>query len=334
LRKKFATVGHAKATTKAQVQTFFERCGPVYNFVGKAAKQHRLFVFSCDTFFEGAALASPQGKPWSTPAVLGANVDALLEFMIAQMGPADVLLIADGRSRACRKKVEVFAEKTRNMNEIWVVYKPTSRLGRSVFSSADTRETMWVSMPCNNTLIPCKTRDGYNVAGETSTHDTTYTGVEPMPWPAMPLISLEDKAKVHGVPPATPRPQLFDASLGLPLFWQERKTPSFWAQILRDLDAKAVFDLTPSGSLGRACLAEGVLYTALAKNAEHNSWLQNLFDRAAVSLIASSGSPLYEQDLSQLISDHFQDVLDQLHEQDACEDTVPDDQDATTNADA
>lgn len=327
MRKKFATVGHAKISTKAQAQSFFEKCGPVYQFVGKAGHAHRVFVFSADTFYEAGPLAAPQGKPWCTPPVWSATADPLLEFMLSQTGPSDILVLCDGRSKACRRKLDDYAEKARNVNEVWVIYKPTPRLGRSVSFASENREMLWVSLPVNRTLISCKPRSEYTCTGESSTHDSTYSGVEPMPWPAMPLISAADKEKVHGVAPAAPRGKVFDTSMGHPLFWQERKTPKFWMQLLVDLDAKAVFDLTPSGSLGRACLEKGILYTALAKNAEHNSWLQNLFDRHAMGIITTTGTTLYEQDLAQCVTDHFQDVLDQLHQQDACEDLPPEEED-------
>jgi hypothetical protein len=70
----------------------------------------------------------------------------------------------------------------------------------------------------------------------------------------LPLISAGDEEKVHGITPATPRHTSFDCSMGQPLFWQERKTVKFWGQLLNDADAKVVFDLTPSGTLGRMCL--------------------------------------------------------------------------------
>ena len=34
-------------------------------------------------------------------------------------------------------------------------------------------------------------------------------------------------------------------------------------------------------------------------------------------------TPLYELNLSTCVTEHFKDILDQLHEQDACEDEAP-----------
>ena len=71
----------------------------------------------------------------------------------------------------------------------------------------------------------------------------------------------------------------------------------------------------------------GIQYTCMAKNAEHNSWLQNVFDRQAVFVMTQNGSPLFEQDLATCINEHFKDVLDAVHQQDACKDMSPDDED-------
>ena len=67
----------------------------------------------------------------------------------------------------------------------------------------------------------------------------------------------------------------------------------------------------------------GIVYSCMAKNAEHNSWLQNMFDKNALQIITRTGTPLYEQDLSTCVTEHFKDILDQLHQQDACEDEAP-----------
>jgi hypothetical protein len=49
-------------------------------------------------------------------------------------------------------------------------------------------------------------------------------------------------------------------------------------------------------------------------------------DRHALQTITTTGSPLFEQDLAAAIREHFQDLLDQLHEADAQEDMAPEDE--------
>jgi hypothetical protein len=52
----------------------------------------------------------------------------------------------------------------------------------------------------NRTLWTTRERSGgFSAAEQCSTHGTSYTGVQPVPWGGLPLLSLPDKAKVMGV---------------------------------------------------------------------------------------------------------------------------------------
>ena len=118
-----------------------------------------------------------------------------------------------------------------------------------------------------------------------------------------------------------PRKAIYDTTCGLPMLWAERKSKKFWGQFLFDMDAKAVIDMTPgTGACARGCMDLGINYTCVVRSPEHASWLQNVLDRHALQNITESGQPLYEQDLSSCIKEHFQDVLDQLNEADELED--------------
>ena len=67
----------------------------------------------------------------------------------------------------------------------------------------------------------------------------------------------------------------------------------------------------------------GLPYVALARVQEHCLWLQSVWDRHALRAIGTSGSALHQQDLAQSIEEYFLEVLDQLNEQDAVEDSAP-----------
>ena len=194
-----------------------------------------------------------------------------------------------------------------------------------------------VSTPIARTQIPVKARSAIasqqgstasgQAAGEESTHDSTYTGVPPMAWQQMPRLTAKDKARIWGGSEEadTPRPELFDTSMGQPLVWQERKSPTFWQNLLTDLCAKTVVDYSPgSGSVARACMQMGIMYHGFAKNAEHASWLQNVLDRAALQVICTVGSPMHT-DLAEAVQEHFTDVIEELNERDRAEDAVPPD---------
>ena len=70
----------------------------------------------------------------------------------------------------------------------------------------------------------------------------------------------------------------------------------------------------------------GIHYSCVAKNPEHGSWLVNVLDRVALGQICKEGSPLYQQDLSVCLKEHFSEALDQLNEQDGAEETTIDGQ--------
>jgi hypothetical protein len=92
------------------LQAYFEKT-PVYNFVGKPCESHRVFVFNSELFAESKA------TPWSSAAELPNFADMYLEWIASQTGPSDVLLVADGRSRQCRRKIENLLEKARHQHE-------------------------------------------------------------------------------------------------------------------------------------------------------------------------------------------------------------------------
>jgi hypothetical protein len=315
LRKKFVHVGCQRATTKQHLQQYFEKT-PIFNFTGKPCESHRVFVFNSELFAES------QATPWTGATELPSSADIYLEWLAGQMGQSDVLLVADGRSRQCRRKIESMLDKTRHQHEAWIIYKPTKRLGRRVAFAADNKEMLLVSMPVARTQLVAAPRELFTHAGEESTHETTYTGVDAAPWGSLPLIQASDKEKIVGYVPAAPQGAVFDTAVGMPLFWQERKSVACLKALLADVQAKTVFDLTPgSGACGRAAMEMGLVYACVTRNPEHSSWLQNIFDRHALRGICTSGGPLHEQDLSQCIQEHFQEVLDQLNEMDNAADT-------------
>ena len=129
---------------------------------------------------------------------------------------------------------------------------------------------------------------------------------------------------ILGFDPCTPSHKLYDTTMGLPLFWGERKSEGLNTQILKDILATAVFDATPgSGQLARACLDKGIPYTGVAKNHQHAKWLINILDRYAIALVSKSGSAFYDADLATLAKEHFQDVIDLMGQQDLSQDSAP-----------
>jgi len=297
-RKKYATVSFSDVKTSQDVQKWFERHKAAHQFVGKAGESHRVFVFSADTFGKEGP------EPWRLTTEKK-DMAMCLEFMLRQTGPCDVLLFFDGRNANDRAAMATGVQSARNLCELWLTYRSTKRLGRRVAWASDSREIGWISLPVPRTSLAVKERgDGTSEWAE-STHDTVYSGVAPVPWDGLPMISAADKARVLAVRLSASTPdqsevpspptKIFDADRGMPLYWAERKPVEFWEDILWCLDAHQVVDLSPgSGSVGRACLRAGIQYVALCRTEAHATWVSNVLDREACELTVTNNTPLFE----------------------------------------
>jgi hypothetical protein len=291
-RKKFCSILSCRGNSAAAYQMLFERSDAyrVHNL--KATEAHRVFLFSAELWQECAS------QPWANPPDWSDATNFAMQFMVGQRGNSDVLIFCDGRSRSCRMELEKQTDGARYTTEFFVIYAPTHRLGRRVAFSSASCEVVLVSLPVNRTMWTTRERSGdFSAAGESSTHDTTYSGVQAVPWAGLPLLSAADKAKVNGVPEGSieqPRATMFDSAGGIPLFWQERKPVKLWKKMFEDLQARVVIDLTPGGGLAaRAAMEMGITYLGLTRTAEHNQWLTNVCDRNALRSAVTSGTALY-----------------------------------------
>eukprot|EP00973_Karenia_brevis_P089969 12400317-Karenia_brevis.AAC.1 len=104
------------------------------------------------------------------------DADILLDWVVIQTGPTDVLISFDGTSKACRKILKKRIEHVRYVHESWIVYTPTERLGRLVAFPSDNKEMAFVSMPVARSSIAIMPRDDtFQSAGESNTFQATYT---------------------------------------------------------------------------------------------------------------------------------------------------------------
>ncbi len=305
-----------RVMTVCKYEQLYEK-SKVYQFSGRPGESHRLFVFSAELHSEGS------DAPWATPVPWDPSMDTILSFFSSQNGPFDTTIAFDGRSRSCRRAIELVMEKRRHFCELWLVYAPTRRMGRKVCFASDNKETCLVSLPLPRTQMTVVKRQGnFNNIGEESTHDSTYTGVTPLAWGACQKFHAEPKQAILGFEPPVPNKKLYDTTMGMPLFWQERKNTAFWCQLLDDLMISAVFDaIAGSGQLARACLEHGVQHTGLAKNQAHAQILNKVMDRHALSLVGQTGSACHDADLAALVKEHFQDVTEMLDQQDLVADS-------------
>ena len=87
------------------------------------------------------------------------------------------------------------------------------------------------------------------------------------------------------------------------------------------LDLGGIIDMTPgSGVLATVAMKQHLPYLAIVRSELHQSYLQNILDRAALRNLADQESWLYNESLEALIQDHFAEVLAQPNEADLDDD--------------
>ena len=326
-RRKWVNFHAPRAWKEKELDAAFEASSAHTWDGGRATEKHRVFIFSADLIHES------EGPAWArTPEWHAALSEECCKFMQSKRGPADLLVFCDGRSRSCRNALEKLTQDARNQIELWATYQASSRLGRRVAWGSDNKEVIIMSFPVPRTQMPVKPRksnsDGVG-AGESTTHDATYSGVTPMSWAGMTLVTDGDKQKILGATAgketSKPRTRVFDTAFGQPLFWAERKTITCWENLLQDLNASMVVDCSPgSGTAARAALQLNINYFGLARNVHHANLLNNVADRQAVMMMRTAGNPLHHQDMAECISAHYSQLIASLETMANAKDTCPD----------
>ena len=125
-------------------------------------------------------------------------------------------------------------------------------------------------------------------------------------------ISVADKEKIF-TETTDPLPKKWsdNVPVGVPMFWGETKSDVTWNQLLDEVNADCVVDVTPgSGVLASACMARGTPYLGLVGHPQLLSWLTNVVDRSSCRYMCTTGNFLYQEDLATLLTELFADVVD------------------------
>ena len=164
----------------------------------------------------------------------------------------------------------------------------------------------------------------YTGSGEKDTHASTLSGVDPLTWWHMPLISHGDKKDVLGHVVENPQTKFYDTTMGQPLFWQERKSMAYWKNALQRFKIKKVVNLSPGcAMLERVCVEQSIHCTSVCKNATHSSWLLNVLDRAVLAAMVTKGTAVYDGDMKASIERLFHDIIERVKAQDTDENEMP-----------
>ena len=176
-----------------------------------------------------------------------------------------------------------------------------------------SRESGQICFPDARSRLSCKERGEFNACGETTTHDSTFTGVQHRHFRDLPTVAGIDKAAMTGRDV-----QAYDAKIeplimqGEPLYWTETKSVGFWCAVLHALDIAYVFDLTAgSAGMALACARAGVGYDGCAANEKHAAWLDNVIDHGILAAVTDPKSACHDKELKAKIESYFATAVEQ-----------------------
>ena len=282
--------------------------------------RNRVFLVSAD-LFPGCMPAGDKdfqlpAKRFTETAVPEA-FKALFTWVLSTKKSGDQIAFFDGRFRKLRRYVE---QQLANLDEkflveMWMVYKkpddndpryPTRKLA---FGNAN-RETILMYRPISRRSTTSQPRAQYNVCGEESTHDCTYTAVQLRTLGELPKLTAEDKKAMLGTEldiPSTYQDESIVAvaeEQGIPFSWLETKPVAFWTSFFDDMEFDDIFDCT----VGSAAAAIGAYYgnkqyDGICCNPLHKKWAGQIMNRAMFAVIADGGAKADKECIAKVM--HF-----------------------------
>ncbi len=284
-----------------------------------AGSAHRLVSLAADASWEC------EDKPWAAVPEWRDELGTITTNMLQHKTGVDVVIAHDGRSRTVRRELEdAYAAQAKHWVDMWMTFSPGQSKGRKVFMGANGVEAVFVELPTPRNTWTVEAVTEFQGAGEQDTHSNTLTGVDPLTWWQMPLISEVDKKLVMGHAVQKPGRKFYDATMGQPLLWNERKTMAYWKSVIKRFKIKKVLNFSPGcGMLERVCLELGIPCTAVCRNGTHANWLLNVLDRACMANIVTKGTAVYDAEIKASVERLFQDIIDRLKSQDDDENEMP-----------
>jgi hypothetical protein len=227
---------------------------------------------------------------------------ALWNWVLSVRQPDDSIVVFDGRFPQVRRFFDAEMGKLNQtfLLDLWIIYgTPLAEDIRypkrhKAFSNPN-REVMLVYRPVPKKKNTCQARLGYNICGEQSTFDMTYSGVQLRSLGELPKLTTQDKKKMMGseldVPLSYPGDEEFPAGDGVPFAWGETKSVDWWATFLKDMGIDHVFDTTV-GSTAAAIGAfySNIQYDGLCCNPLHKAWCEQLMNQAMLAVVADGGA--------------------------------------------
>ena len=317
-RKAYCTFSVCKQWTTQNLAKHVASLVAANDFKGIVGERHRLHFGSCDLIGNDVTT-----EPWKNGVMFCDEMTSMATAMLQWQGACDIAVAFDGGSTSVRRKMEeAFDEaKWRCLRQISVVYDTTGgadvRSWKRVFGSANLETGLFATRFRSNKWR-VQRREKFGIGPKGSSASSVFASVPSRSLASLPTMKPGDRLLMTGSCPI-PAAGIYDVETrGHPFSWNERKPMSWYEAFLTETCTGLVIDYSPgSGCMARACLNKGIQYVGICRTDQHCSWLNNILNRAAVECISRNASPLYNQDLSTCIKDHFKELIEELHQQDA-----------------
>ena len=287
--------------SQAQLNKTWEKMRLGHKF-SKKKGDRRALVFSADLFPPNLTKHGRSGGLIDQVQVDLERMKRTIAFMLQKRTKDDVVMLFDGRSRHCRKVMEMFEEDLAAsgacaLTEVWFVFvtppknKDPRAPGRSVSFGANNKEAALVSYPAGKSKEKVVHRCEFNTCGEVSTTSTTYTGIQMRRLSELPRMSADMKGNILGAAASGAvegkRLQADIDEKGHPFSWAETKPLPLLQRVCEHHKVTHIADFTP-GSAALAIAASGAMqYEGIAASEEHQKWMDSILDRCIMYLVGN-----------------------------------------------
>ena len=285
--------------SQAQLSKTWEKLRLGHMFSRKKGDR-RALVFSADMFPPNLTKHGRCGGLADQIMVDVERMKRTVAFMLQKRSKDDVVMLFDGRSRPCRKIMELFEDELAasgacGVTEVWFVYVQPAKTkdprapGRSVSFAVNNKEAALFSWPTGKAKEKVQHRAEFNVCGEVSTTSTTYTGIEMRRFGELPRMEHDTKLSILGSTASgvagSQRIQSDIDEKGHPFSWAETKPLNLWQRMCEHHNLTHVVDFTPGSAALAVAVSGAMQYEGIATNEEHQKWLDSILDRCIMYMV-------------------------------------------------
>ena len=287
--------------TAGQLQGVWDGLSLGHRFARKKTDV-RAFILSAELFPPNVVKQGVKARLSDQVACDEVKFKRVVEFCLQKRQKDDIIIVLDGRSRASRRAAETFETKFESGgNHLFVecslVYEEPSKkedartAARAWSYTKNNLEMAILSLP-NKGAGARKVlhRSEFNACGESTTADTTYSGVPMRRFCELPRMTHETKTSILGAASCASvdasgkflRLQADIEAKGFPFSYNEVKPISLWQTLMEHHKVTHIVDFTPGSGALAVAAAGATEYEGVAANDAHREWLDSVLDRCVM----------------------------------------------------